>query len=156
MSAVPLLPVGDGRGSVRTPTYRGDRQRWCGGRGDIWPATSDAFAALCTRKGGNFDSGFCVKAGERDSVLFMAKVSRSQNSSCRAEVQITVAEPVASPQAPDYMAMLVKAGFETSAARQARLDAMLASQQAASRQQQEKVDAEHRRSAGGAPRNCRR
>ena len=131
--------------------YRGDRQRWCGGRSDIWSATSDAFAALCTRKGGNFDSGFCVKAGERDSVLFMAKVSRSQNSSCRAEVQITVAEPVASLQAPDYMAMLIKAGFETSAARQARLDAMLASQLAASRQQQEKADAERRRLAAELP-----
>jgi hypothetical protein len=119
-------------------------------------APQGVFVALCTRKGGIVESRFCGKAGDCDSVLFMPKVNRSHDSSRRTEIQIEVAERPASPQAPDYMAMLLEAGFETGAARQARLDATLASQPAASRQQQEKADAERRRLAAELPQMKRR
>jgi hypothetical protein len=136
--------------------FRFDTQRWCGGSGDIWGATTQSFATLCTRKGGSFDAGFCSKAGERDSVLFMAKVWRSHNSFCPAEVQIAVAEPTASLQAPGYVEMLVKAGFETSTVRQARLGAVRAEQQVAAQRRQAEVEAERRRLVAELPQMKRR
>ena len=148
--AAPLQALTAGK-VYESPGFRGDTQRWCGGKGDIWSATTNAFMALCKRKGGTFDSGFCSKTGERDQVLFMAKVNHSQNSHCRAEVQIFVAEPTASPQASDYMEFLLKAGFETSAARQARLDASRAAQREALARQQEQAVAERRRLAAEWP-----
>jgi len=148
--AAPLRALTAGK-VYESPGFRGDTQRWCGGKGDIWSATTNAFMALCKRKGGTFDSGFCSKTGERDQVLFMAKVNRSQNSYCRAQVQLFVAEPTASPLASDYMEFLLKAGFETNAARQARLDALRAAQREAPARQQEQADGERRRLAAHWP-----
>lgn len=96
-------------------SYRTTLQWWCQpvNMPDSARATVAAFRELCARKGGKYeDAGFCGRTGDREDVLFMARVRRDKDL-CE-QVVVTVAEPSGSANDPQYRAYLGRSGFQTT------------------------------------------
>jgi hypothetical protein len=128
--------------------FRRLNRLWCNPvGGPTLQMSRGQYAALCSRLGGAWRDGACIKPPDRDQVLFLAMIEVAPPA-CANGTTVRVVEPTGDLAAPAYVAQLRALGYQTNA----DLAAERARAEARGRERERQVRAEAERKEAMLPR----